>query len=181
MLEVIALVIAVYGAAVATIVAVHALRADRVSVFVSHGWEYPVHFAPSDGSYEGLAQRPAELLLFAVNNGRRDVVVSSLTLDIRGLGRVAPAFVEGAFQNGQGQMLSEQEADDSEAQEKANQRLAPGDTMEVRLDTQTLNRFLNQIGRHEGSATPKLRGVLEDTMGKAHSGSWFEIDEADCP
>ncbi len=178
MLGVIALVIAVYGAGVATIVAVNALRADRVSVFVSHGWSYSLHFAPADSAAEGLARRPNELFLYAVNNGRRDVVVSSLMLDIPGLFRVAPGFFENAFfeEDGRLQMLSE-EAADSETHEKNNQRLVPGETMEVRFDTQALNRFLGHIERHRGIVTPRVRGVLEDTMGKAYCGSWFELDD----
>lgn len=175
--EVTALVIALYGAIVATIVAVQGLRADRASVFVSHGWSYSV----DDFVRPGHPQ-PHELLLTAVNSGRRDVVVRSLGLEIPGLGAVvSPEFVESTLiqEDGRLQFLP-QKAAESRPQERYrrnDRRLTPGEKMELRFDAEELGRLLDQMHRHRGVGTGRVRAVLEDTTENRYCGSWFEIRE----
>lgn len=146
-------ILAMYGAILATVVAVNRLRSDRLSAFVSHGWSY------SQDSLMNSAP-PKHLFLHAVNNGRRDLVVSSLTLDIPGCCRIAPGFLDqfGATNIGY---------DDVEGR-----RLSVGDRIQVQFDNLALRSMIQRL---PVQPPVRVRAVLEDTLENYFFSSWFEI------
>lgn len=180
-LEVIALLIALYGAILATIVAVQTRRAERVSVRVSRKWGWSKGISSASGSL----RPPETLYLTAVNNGRRDVVGDRLELEIPGLFMaVSPRFIERAVirKNGQVELLPVEAAEraDSGFREK-NQRhdkpLSPGERMTESFDTKKLNRFLDSLEHYGGVRPRHVRGVFHDTTGNRYYSAWFEMSE----
>ena len=147
-------ILAVYGAGLSTYLCVKAVRSDRIQVAVTHGWGY---------SPEALreSKSPEELTISAVNECRREIVMTSLTLEIPGLARIVPAFLEpfGAKK----ERLKE---------EPDQTRLMPGDKIEVSFDHSALKTML----RSYRIETPvQVRAVFEDTLENLFFGSWFEI------
>ena len=153
--EIVTPMVALYGAILATAVGVKGLRSDRLSAFVSYGWSYS---ADSIGS----SAPPEELCLHAVNDGRRDLVVSTLSLEIPEFCLIAPKFLErfGA---------SRVRKDDVEGQ-----RLAVGDRIEVRFDNTALRSLLERLGVQR---PVRVRAVLEDTLENFYFSSWFQVGD----
>lgn len=157
--QVVTLLVALYGAVVATILGYQRFRSDRLSVFVSFGWTL--------GRRKGTA---AALTLEAVNDGRRDVVVSSLTLEIPGICRVTPAFLES---------LSSTSV--RHQKEPAHHlRLRPGETTQAVFDNAALQAFVrDRLGLKDPAV--RVRAVLEDTLENCFFSRWFELDEEPGP
>ena len=157
-MEYIALMIALYGAVLATFVAVKDWLAGRTSVFVSYGWVYTM---------EGLANHapPDQLLLTAVNDGRRDVVVGTFTLELPDLGRVTPAFFAGQQPRSKASTC---------AGAIEGKRLAPGDSVQVKFDGKAVRALVRQ---KFDKGPVELRGVLEDSLENHYFSSSFEVGE----
>ena len=151
--EIVTPLVALYGAVLATFLGVKELRSDRLSAFVSHGWGYSGDSIMRQGP-------PDELSLYAVNDGHRDLVVSSLALEIEGFCQITPGFLEpyGASSTG-----------NSDVEDR---RLGVGDRIEVRFDNAALNRFIED---RELQKPVRARAVLEDTREHFFCSSWFEI------
>ncbi|MCY3813471.1 MAG: hypothetical protein OXH15_16880 [Gammaproteobacteria bacterium] len=77
-------VVAIYGAGLATWTALRGWRADKPSVFVSYGWVFDIP----------MGANPSALTLTAVNDGRRDLIVESLSLEVPGYCCITPAFLD---------------------------------------------------------------------------------------
>ena len=105
---------------------------------------------------------PEVLCLHAVNDGGRDLVVSTLSLEIPGYCLIGPKFLDhfGASDVG---------GDDVEGR-----RLAVGDRIEVRFDNTALRELIRRL---DVQKPLRVRAVLEDTLENFFFSSWFEIDK----
>lgn len=153
--DLVTLLVALYGAALATFLGIKELGSDRLSAIVSYGWSYSEDSIKYSGS-------PDEIILNAVNSGRRDLVVSSLSLEIKGFCCITPAFLE------------EFGASKPERNVVEGHRLCTGDRIEARFDIAALKRL---IGIREVQGPVSVRAVLEDTLENFYCSSWFEIRE----
>lgn len=103
---------------------------------------------------EALRAPPSKdyLWLHAVNDGRRQVVISTLALEIAERARVTPELVEELVHGTRRSTNSVQ-----------NKPLMPGEEVRIRFDVKALRAFLRQLER---KGPVRLRGVLEDTSEK---------------
>lgn len=159
-------ILALYGAALSTYICIRNIRSERVKVSVTHGWSFGV-------TAKGLEESPEKLQLYAVNECRHDVVVGSLTLEIPGLCRIAPQFLE--YEKSStwfDSLTSVIRRPDATKQESAHDILKPGHQLEVAFDYSRLVEIL----RSRGIEMPlRVRAVFEDTLENVSYSSWFHI------
>ena len=107
--------------------------------------------------------KPDVLLIYAVNRGRHEVVVSSLCIEIPELCRITPLFVD---------KMTESEHTNNKYPLEENDRLKSGQRLEISFD----NHTLIEEWRRRGLEMPlRVRAVFEDTLENVFYSSWFEI------
>lgn len=161
-------VLALYGAALSTYICIRTIRSERVRVFVTHGWTYGV-------TARGMEESPEKLNLSAVNTCRKDIVVSSLTLEIPDFFCIAPEFLDyetpGTVLDNLASLIRRAK---NTKRRTIPQVLKPGHTLEASFDHSRLVEVL----RSRGLAMPlRVRAVFEDTLENAFFSSWFHIGE----
>ena len=85
--EIVTAAVALYGAVLSSYIAVRSLLSDKPKLSVTYGWGYPATTIAIDS--------PETLSLYAINVGRREVVVSMLALELVGYACITPGFLEG--------------------------------------------------------------------------------------
>ena len=161
-------ILALYGAVLSTYICIRTIRAERVRVFVTHGWTYGM-------TARGMAESPETLNLSAVNTCRKDIVVSSLALDVPGFCYITPRFLEyetpGTVLDN---LASAIRRATSTRRETAPEVLKPGHELEVSFDHSQLVEVL----RRRGMEMPlRVRAVFGDTLENIFFSSWFHIGE----
>ena len=159
-IEVLTPIIAFWGAALSTYIYVKKTMSDRIKMSVTYGWGYS----------ELDTMIPEVLTLHAVNSCRRDVVVGSLTLEVPGLCRITPLFLDwdksDEYEYSRGEKTSQNKYVDED------QRLRPGDRIEASFDYKELVNLL----KNRGLKMPlRARAVFEDTLENVFFSSWLEI------
>ena len=161
-------ILALYGAALSTYICFRTIRSERVRVFVTHGWTYGV-------TARGMEESPETLNLSAVNTCRKDIVVSSLTLEVPDFCCIAPEFLDYVTPGTVLDNIASVIRRANRTRRKTTpQVLKPGHTLEVSFDHSRLVEVL----RSRGSAMPlRVRAVFEDTLENVFFSSWFHIGE----
>lgn len=161
-------ILALYGAVLSTYICIRTIRAERVRVFVTHGWRYGV-------TSKGMDESPETLILSAVNTCRKDIVVRSLALDIPDFCGITPEFLEYETPGTVLDNLASAIRRATSTRRKATPEvLKPGHKLEVSFDHSQLVEVLR---RREMEMPLRVRAVFEDTLENVFVSSWFHIGE----
>ncbi len=157
-LSVVALAIALYGAALSTHFHVRRVRSEQIDVSVSIYTAYPL-------TDTGIEAMPKTLGLVAVNTCRRDVVVDGLFLEIYGFACLSP------------QIVNDPDVEEDGPRPRA---LEPGHRFETSFNYPHLIEWL--LTRRRKFVPPiRVRGMLLDTLGNRFYSRWRRIGGDDIP
>ena len=148
--------VALYGAGFSTWLFFRQKGLDRPNLWVGPAFHFPI-------TGRTMADRPSALVVKAINSGRREILVSHITLDIPGFTPITPLFLTSKPEN-RSSRHNRYEID--------NAWLAPGDTIAASFDYAQLLTML----RDHGIDMPlQVRGLCHDSLHNFFTSSWFEI------
>ncbi len=125
-LEIVTLLIALYGAVLATTVYVRDAKLNKPSIYVSHGWGYGSSCSTGSSQLETI-------IVFAVNHGKTVVRIEILGLELNGEFCITPVALEMFGIEGKNN------TDDVDRHHK----LGPGEKVEVSYDVSALRQMLH--------------------------------------
>lgn len=159
---IISLVVSLYGAVLATYLGVRRIQSQQSKAFVSYGWQYSL------GSNGHMEDTPNALILYAVNDGSKDIVFESIGIEIDGI----PTIIVPAFLNNFREENHNKEHGD-------NTKLRCGEKVQVALDNHALWAAIRYFESRFSQARERpltARAVLQGTFDNYFVSEWFELE-----
>ena len=149
---------ALWGAGLSSYLAWRNFKADKPTMFVTHGWSQDM-----DIIERTIESSPSALTLHATNTGRQEIVVHILGLEIEGRCCITPGILED---------LTNLPPSDKNKDAQHNTRLKLGDSISAAFD---LRHLIQLLGNFPGL---RIRAYCEDTLENRFLGSWIDMSPA---
>lgn len=159
---IVSLGISLYGAGLATYLGFKRIQSQRPRAFVSYGWQY------SFGSNGRMEDTPNALVLYAVNDGPKDIVFESIGLEIDGI----PSVIVPAW-------LNNFREENHNREHGENTKLHCGEKVQVALDNHAVWAAIRYFEPRFSQARERpltARAVLQGTFDNYFVSEWFELE-----